>query len=154
MADLAAITAREVALIGRFVDLLKDEQAALRRADPAPLADIASAKTALVDQLNALEDARRTALAIGAEAKTRAAMEQWLSANPQQRAVAANWQKLLELANEARQLHELNAGLVNLHLQQTTEALAALDRRQAGDSLYGSNGQAAPPSGSRIVDSA
>lgn len=154
MADLAAITEREVALIARFVDLLKDEQAALRRADPAPLPEIGLAKADLVDQLNELENARRAVLGISAEEKTRLAMEQWLAANPQHGAAAASWQKLLELANEARQLHLLNAGLVNLHLQQTADALAALDRRKPADSLYGSDGQAAPPSGSRIVDSA
>lgn len=154
MTDLSAITEREVALIARFIELLKDEQETLRRADPEPLATIGAAKLTLVEQLNLLESERRTALGIGGEDKTRVAMDNWLAANPAQKLAALNWQKLLELANEARQLHELNAGLVALHLQQTGEALNILANRRPADGLYGSDGQAAPPSGSRIVDSA
>lgn len=154
MADLAAITEREVALIARFVDLLKEEQDSLRRADPAALPDLGQAKIALVDQLNGLENERRAALGIGDDEKPRAAMDKWLAANPAQRAAAINWKRLLELAEEARQLHQLNAGLVALHLQQTNEAMAILNARAASETLYGSDGQAAPPSGSRIVDSA
>ncbi|HEX6733241.1 MAG TPA: flagellar protein FlgN [Azonexus sp.] len=154
MADLGAITEREVALVARFIELLKDEQATLRRADPESLPAIGSAKVALVEQLNGLENERRAALGIGSADKTRAAMDSWLAANPAQKRAALNWQKLLELANEAKQLHELNAGLVALHLQQTGEALHILDSRRSANALYGSDGQAAPPSGSRIVDSA
>ncbi len=154
MADLAAITAREVALISRFIELLKDEQETLCHADPEPLTHIGAAKVELVEQLNALEDERRAALGIGGEDKTRAAMESWLAAHPAEQKIAGDWKTLLELSREAKQLHELNAGLVALHLQQTGDALHILDSRRAADSLYGSDGQAAGPSGSRIVDSA
>ncbi|MCL2345641.1 MAG: flagellar protein FlgN [Desulfobulbus sp.] len=154
MTDLGLITAREIPLIGRFIDLLKDEQEALRHANPEPLAKISAAKVALVEQLNELEQARRAALGIGSEEKTRSAMEAWLLANPTQPQVASDWQTLLALAGEAKQLHELNASLVALHLQQTSDALHILDSRRAENALYGSNGQAAAPSGSRLVDSA
>jgi flagella synthesis protein FlgN len=154
MSDIAAITEREVALIARFVELLKEEQESLRGTDAAALPELGSAKAALVEQLNALEDQRVTALAMPPGGKPRAVMEQWLAANPSQRVAAVNWTKLLALAEEARQLHQLNAGLVALHLQRTQEALAILHGRTASETLYGSNGQAAPASGSRIVDSA
>lgn len=154
MADLGAITDREVVLIGRFIDLLKEEQESLRSARPEPLPAIGAAKVALVGQLNELENERRAALGIGSEENTRRAMENWLVANPAQRQVARDWQTLLALAGEAKQLHELNAGLIALHLQHTGDALHVLDSRRAGDSLYDSDGQTAPASGSRIVDSA
>jgi flagellar biosynthesis/type III secretory pathway chaperone len=41
-----------------------------------------------------------------------------------------------------------------MHLQQTSEALVILTRQAEQHTLYGSNGQAAQVSGSRIVDSA
>ncbi|KAB2926493.1 MAG: flagellar protein FlgN [Dechloromonas sp.] len=154
MADIAAITEREVALIARFVDLLKEEQESLRRADPTALPDLGAAKITLVEQLNGLENERRSALGVADEEKPRAAMDKWLAANPTQRAAAINWKKVLELAEEARQLHQLNAGLVALHLQQTNEALAVVNARPQSQTLYGSDGQAATASGSRIVDSA
>jgi flagellar biosynthesis protein FlgN len=154
MTDIAAITEREVALIARFVELLKEEQDSLRGTDPSQLPELGTAKAALVEQLNALEDQRVAALAMPVGDKPRAAMEKWLAANPAQLAAAVNWTKLLALADEARQLHQLNAGLVALHLQRTQEALAILHGRNASETLYGSDGQAATASGSRIVDSA
>lgn len=154
MTDIAAITEREVALIARFVELLKNEQESLRGTDTDQLPELGAAKAALVEQLNALEEQRVAALAMPAGETPRAAMEQWVAANPTQRAAAVNWTKLLSLAEEARQLHQLNAGLVALHLQRTQEALAILNGRTASETLYGSNGQASAISGSRIVDSA
>ena len=154
MTDIAAITEREVALIARFVELLKEEQDNLRGVDPAQLPELGSAKAALVEQLNSLEDQRINALAMPAGDKPRAAMEKWLAANPEQLAAAVNWTKLLTLAEEARQLHHLNASLLAIHLQRTQEALAILHGRAASETLYGSDGQAATASGSRIVDSA
>lgn len=154
MAEIAAITEREVTLIARFVELLKEEQESLRGTDPSQLPELGAAKAALVEQLNALEDQRVAALAMPVADKPRAAMEKWLAANPAQRAAAVNWTNLLALADEARQLHQENAGLVALHLQRTQEALAILHGRSANETLYGSNGQAATASGSRIVDSA
>lgn len=154
MATIAAISELEISLISSFVTLLNEEQEALKLGDASGLADIGAAKTALVEKLNGLEGERRSALGIVGEHNTREAMSQWLAKHPEEQTAAVNWQKLLKLASEAKQLHELNAGLVAMHLQQTSEALAILTRRAGDDSLYGKDGQAAQSSGSRIVDSA
>ena len=154
MPDIAAITEREIALISRFVALLKDEQETLKRADASALPEISAAKIDLVEQLNLLEAERRTALGIAGDEKTRAAMAVWLANKPNDQTAAVNWEKLLNLAQEAKQLHQLNAQLVGMHLQQTSEALVILTRQAEQHTLYGSNGQAAQVSGSRIVDSA
>lgn len=154
MSGIAAITEREIELISRFVELLTEEQDALKRGDAAALPRIATAKAPLVEQLNAFENERRMALGIDGEQKTRQAMDAWLATHPAEQTAAADWARLLELAQEAKQLHELNASLVSMHLQQTAEALAILTRKAEQNTLYGSNGQTAPISGSRIVDSA
>jgi flagella synthesis protein FlgN len=151
---IAALTKREVELISSFVALLNEEQDALKRRDPSSLQDLAAAKLPLVDQLNEMESQRRFALGIVDDRNTREAMSRWLAENPDQQSTAASWKKLLTLAAEAKQLHELNAGLVSMHLQNTTEALVVLNRQSAQNTLYGSDGQAAQSSGSRIVDSA
>lgn len=154
MSDIAAISEREIALILRFVALLKDEQESLKRANASALPEISAAKIDLVEKLNLLEAERRTVLGIVGDEKTRAAMAVWLTNNPKDKTAAENWKRLLNLAQEAKQLHELNAQLVGMHLQQTSEALVILTRQAEQHSLYGSNGQAAQFSGSRIVDSA
>lgn len=154
MSDVAAITTREITLISRFVALLKDEQEMLKHANATALPEISAAKIELVEQLNLLEAERRVALGIVGDEKTRAAMTEWLAKHPKEQTTAVNWENLLNLAREAKQLHELNARLVSMHLLQTSEALAVLTRQSEQHSLYGSNGQAAQISGSRIVDSA
>lgn len=154
MSEIAAITEREIALISRFVALLKDEQETLKRADASALPEISAAKIGLVEQLNLLEAERRAALGIVGDENTRAAMGAWLANKPNDQTAAVNWEKLLNLAQEAKQLHQLNAQLVGMHLQQTSEALVILTRQAEQHTLYGSNGQAAQVSGSRIVDSA
>ena len=154
MSDVAAITEREIALISSFIACLNEEQECLKRADASSLPEISAAKIELVDQLNALEIERRSALGIASDTNTREAMAQWLKTHIEAQTAAVNWENLLNLAREAKQLHELNARLVDIHLQQTSEALTILTRQADQHTLYGSNGQAAQNSGSRIVDSA
>jgi flagella synthesis protein FlgN len=154
MSGIATIAEREIALISRFIALLKDEQEALKLADASALPEISAAKIDLVEQLNLLEAERRSALGITGDEKTQAAMAVWLTNNPKDKTAAVNWKKLLNLAQEAKQLHELNAQLVGMHLQQTSEALVILTRQAEQHTLYGSNGQAGQFSGSHIVDSA
>lgn len=154
MTTVAAITKREVELISRFVALLKDEQEALKQGDASSLPETGAAKAELVIQLNALEDERRSALGGSADDNTRAAMTRWLAEHPADHAAAARWSELLALASEAKELHQINASLVDLHLQQIKEALSILTRQPPQHLLYGSDGQAAPSSGSSIVDSA
>jgi len=154
MSDFATITEREITLISRFIALLKDEQEVLKRADAEALPEIGAAKIELVEQLNSLEAERRSALGIASNEKTRAAMTEWLAKHPKELTAAVNWENLLNLAREAKQLQEINGRLIDMHLQQTSEALAVLTRQSERQTLYGSNGQAAQVSGSRIVDSA
>jgi len=154
MSNFAAITEQEIALISHFVVLLKEEQEALKQADAAVLPEISAAKIDLVKQLNSLEAERRLALNIADDEKTRAAMTEWLVKHPKEKNAAVNWENLLNLAREAKQLQGLNARLVDMHLQQTSEALVVLTRQSEKHPLYGSNGQAAQITGSRIVDSA
>lgn len=154
MPELAAVIGREIELISRFLQLLKDEQAALQRIDPTPLPDIASSKAALVDQLNNLEEERQRMIGIAAGENARQAMEAWLAGHPGEKTITREWQTLLSLSAEARELHQLNAGLVAMHLQQTNEALAILTRQPPQAELYGSDGQTSLRGSGRIVDSA
>lgn len=154
MPELAAVIGREIELISRFLQLLRDEQAALQRIDPGPLPEIASAKSALVDQLNNLEEERRRMIGLAVGENARQAMEAWLTAHPGEKAIIRDWQTLLSLSAEAREQHQLNAGLVAMHLQQTNEALAILTRQPPQAELYGSDGQTSLRGSGRIVDSA
>jgi len=154
MSKLAALTEQEIGLMTELLARLKEEQDALKIGDAAALPALGDAKLGLIDQLNAIESARAEFLGCKAGLDVRASMTDWLAAHPDQQPLAASWKKLLDLARQARLLHEINAKLVGMHLQQTNEMLGALTSPAHQNALYGSDGQASPASGSRIVDSA
>ena len=151
---VAAIIAREIELVSQFVSVLNDEQEALTRADVAALPELMTRKSPLVEQLNAIESERLGALDMPTTTTERGAMENWLAQNGNDAVAAVNWKKLLNVAAEAKTLHELNSQLVDMHLRQATETLAILTAQPEQSALYGSSGQAVPTTGSRIVDSA
>lgn len=154
MSPLEKIMEREVELISRFIALLEAEQEALKSAKPESLPEIHTSKETLVGELNQLENAR-IKLVNGPGALTdRERMNAWIKAHPTEKKAAGLWDQLLSLAHAAKQKNELNAALVKLHLEKTTQALAILTRHAQENTLYGSNGQASVYSGSRIVDSA
>ncbi|KXB30494.1 hypothetical protein AT959_14275 [Dechloromonas denitrificans] len=154
MHKLAAIAARETAQLTEFIALLKLEQDALKRADASALPAISEQKLRLVEALNAIEQERGVALGADAGENARSAMTRWLAANPEQKDIASSWKHLMDLAREAKQLHELNGQLIKMHLHQTGELLAVLTQQFQKNTLYGSDGQTSSTSGSRIVDSA
>lgn len=151
---LTALTEQEIALISRLLCRLEEEQEALKTANATALPALGEDKLKLIEQLNVLESARADVLRCSAGEDVRAAMEAWLNQHPDQKQLAGNWKKLLDLARQAKQMHEVNGQLVNMHLQQTKEILAALTMTAQQNTLYGANGQASTGSGSRIVDSA
>ena len=154
MSALGKLIEREITLISRFVTSLQEEQEALKAANPESLPTIHEEKSRLVDQLNALENERIQLVGGSANMPDRERMAAWLQVHPNEKTVAGHWKKLIELAQEAKRLSDLNAALVKLHLEKTTQALAILTRHAQENLFYGSDGQAATYTGSRIVDSA
>lgn len=154
MSAVAAILEREIELVSRFVGILNTEQECLTQGNADPLSDIAADKSALVEQLNVLEGQRMAAIDLPEHASDLPSMEKWLQDHADDLASASAWQKLREVAREAKVLHELNGQLVATHLKNTTEALAILTQQASQSTLYGASGQTTTATGSRIVDSA
>ncbi len=154
MTPLAKILMRETGLVSRFVSLLDKEQDVLIAGNPDALNEINLEKLALVSQLNQIGSERSQITDLTGTASDRERMRVWLGEHPQEKDSAVLWIKLLSLAQEAKIRHELNGKLIGIHLQQTTDAIAALTQHRQNQALYGSNGQTAPATGSRIVDSA
>ncbi|MFZ2267876.1 MAG: flagellar protein FlgN [Azonexus sp.] len=154
MSQLAALTEQEIELISELLARLEEEQEALKNADATALPALSEQKLKVIERLNTLESARAKVLGCQAGTDVRTAMEAWLAKHPEQQQLLGNWKKLLDLARQAKQLHIQNGQLISMHLQQTNEMLATLTSPAQQNTLYGSDGQASPTSGSRIVDSA
>ena len=153
MSALSDILGRETDLVSQFIDVLRQEEAALASAKTDDLDAINTKKLVLVELLNQTGK-ERSLLIFGEESASRAQTAAWLSENPIEQKARKLWGELIDQASEAKRLHELNGELLSLMLRKTSDALAVLTRRQQDQALYGSNGHASPATGSRIVDSA
>lgn len=154
MTPFADLLTRETQLVSQFVALLKQEQEALQSGVPDSLETISKEKEALVGQLNRLETERSAFVAPTTNAEDRSGMKAWLAQHPHDKHIPPLWEKLNTLARQAKALHEINGQLIEIHLSRTSAALAILEQHKQQHSLYGSDGQASAPTGSRIVDSA
>lgn len=149
MSDLENLLAKEKELVVRFLDALRQEQAALVEGNAEALKPIGETKLHLVGELNGIEAERATLLPLTAE---KGGMMQWLKQHPNESNARNLWLKIMSLSRVARQMHEMNGELITLHLAKTNEALAILTQRQRDVALYGSDGQSSGGTGSRIVD--
>jgi flagellar biosynthesis/type III secretory pathway chaperone len=152
MTRVAGLLKREAELVVRFRDTLIREQEILRSGKADGLAEISEEKLSLVESLNhaGIERAR----ILSSSDDITIDMQVWFSANPRETECLRLWEKLLVLAREVREINELNGRLINALHQKTNDALVILTQGQADRSLYGSNGQTSPSTGSRIIDSA
>lgn len=151
MTPLARILQKEISLVDAFLQALEREQHALRDIQPQALAEVVASKQALVEQMNQLASER---VILCGGAATTEAIGKWLAQQSKEPQAAQLWSQLLEKAREAQRMHTLNGQLINIHLNQTSNALKALGQQQSTHTLYGSDGQSFGGSGSRIIDAA
>jgi flagella synthesis protein FlgN len=140
-----------------FLDLLKEERAALEGRDPDALLAIAQRKSAEVMRLGRLGEARNQALRAHTGATDLAGIEAWCRKldGATGRTVLTLWQELLDAARAARTLNEENGALITVRLKHNQQALAIL--RGAAPSLppfYGPDGQPCGASSGRPLGKA
>lgn len=154
MPGMHDLVARESALVAGFVATLREEQDALTHGDTDALPALAARKATLAEQLNSVDGERNRLLNGAGHGSGRTGMAAWLATQSTGKELGTAWDNLLALAREARILNDLNGKLIAMRLQATGEAIAALTQHAQNSALYGPDGQAAPSSGSRIIDSA
>jgi flagellar biosynthesis protein FlgN len=138
--------------IQQFVGLLQLEQVALSTGKIEDLPAFIDKKAELAARLNALATQRNHSLAEQGFAADRAGVESWCAKNPQERSVDNAWQRILSLANEARELNRLNGELIQIRMQYNAKALEALQGGKNSFDLYGPDGQSTAPIKRRISD--
>lgn len=129
--------------LGSLIELMKQEQQLLVTADADGLAETTPHKNALLQALADLSAQRHMALAAAGCEASEAGMEPWLAVGgtPEAR---AQWDALLALAREAKELNRVNGMLINKQLAHNQGVLNAL-RMPAGaeaGGVYGARGQA------------
>jgi flagella synthesis protein FlgN len=129
--------------LGSLIELMKQEQQLLVAADADGLADTTPRKNALLQALADLSAQRHAALAAAGCEGAEAGMEPWLAVGGNDEA-RAQWEALLALAREAKELNRVNGMLINKQLAHNQGVLNALRMPAGADAggVYGASGQA------------
>lgn len=131
----------EQQVIGSIVELMKTEQQLLIRADTDGLSTLTPNKLQLAQRVATLSRVRHKALAAAGFPAGEAGMEPWLAVGGNT-AHRVEWDRLLELTREAKELNRVNGMLVNRQLGQAQAALGELRGPNAGAAgVYGKGGQ-------------
>jgi len=129
--------------VNALIALMKQEQQLLIAADADGLAELTPRKNASLQALADLSAQRHAALAAAGCEASEAGMEPWLAVggNPE---AQAQWEALLELAREAKELNRVNGMLINKQLAHNQGVLNALRMPAGADAagMYGASGQA------------
>jgi flagella synthesis protein FlgN len=132
----------EQQLIGSIVELMKTEQKLLIGADADGLSRIVPDKLKLAQRAGDLSRMRHKALGAAGFPAGEAGMEPWLAVGGNDE-LRSQWDRLLELTREAKELNRVNGLLINKQLAHTQGTLNALRGERAGSSgTYGPGGQA------------
>ena len=129
--------------LGSLIELMKQEQQLLVAADADGLAETTPRKNALLQALADLSAQRHAALLAAGCEGSEAGMEPWLAVGGNDEA-RTQWEALLALAREAKELNRVNGMLINKQLAHNQGVLNAL-RMPAGleaGGVYGASGQA------------
>lgn len=129
--------------VSDLIALMKQEQQLLVAADADGLAELTPRKNALLQALAELSAQRHAALLAAGCEGSEAGMEPWLAVGGSLEA-RSQWEQLLTLAREAKELNRVNGMLINkqlAHNQGMLNALRMPANAEAGG-VYGASGQA------------
>lgn len=141
--DLVKNLEAELQAFQDFIQVLQTEQNALVQGNIDPLLELARIKSEKVVSLSQLAESRTHFLSAQGYDQEHGGMAKWLQqqrdgGNPQ---IVELWQQLLALAENARQLNQINGGMIDTRLRNNQQALAILQAAAKQNALYGPDGQ-------------
>lgn len=148
-AALAAQLRAERAAVQSFLDVLKREQEALVRGEDDRIDAEVETKSRLLASLSQFAEERGRWLAAHAHSADRTGMESWLAGRAGATTLLKEWQELIRLTRNAYQANRTNGILIDMRLRANQRARAALASAARVTSLYGPDGRARSPFGSR-----
>lgn len=144
--ELLAALSNERQAVLEFIELLRREQGFLTENDIEPLQILAEQKSAHAVKLNSLSEVCRQQLAKISVALNNAEIEAWFKRNSAEG--LAIWQEVRVLAEQAKQINNVNGELIQMKLRNNQQTFAALSRAVSQANLYGADGQTSYSSGS------
>lgn len=140
LAGFAENLAAETEALRQFLKILQSEQEALTQGKIDKLVDISRLKSEQGVQLSQLST-HHILKQRGLE-PTPEAIRQLIQQEDSdgKRHLADHWEKLLELAKQAKDLNQLNGAMIEAQLKHNQQALAILQEAAKQTSLYGPDG--------------
>jgi flagella synthesis protein FlgN len=132
----------------QLVELLKQEQAQLVKADINGLTAVTEDKARAVNNMATLTELRYKALAAAGFAPKEDGMQAWIDAAAPRSEAEQCWKELLQFAQSAKSLNSTNGLLIGKHMTYNQKALNILQGSRATN-FYGPNGQATTTIGPR-----
>ena len=153
LGELAGLLAQELGTLKAFLGLLRREQKLLADGTTDGLTDLAAEKSTAALELGRLATARDQELARIHLPSGRAGMDAWTLTDGGATS-QGSWDRLLQLAAEARALNESNGKMIAQQLQHNQQALSVLMAAADQTSTYGPDGQPRTGPGGRSLGSA
>lgn len=132
-----------------LLQLLKQEQEHLIKADLDGVTTVAEEKAKTVARMTELALQRHRSLAAAGFEASEAGMQNWIGKAGAP--AGKSWNELLDIAREAKELNRTNGLLIGQHMARNQNALNVLQGTPQGASLYGPDGQATSKSTSRTL---
>jgi flagella synthesis protein FlgN len=129
----------EYKLAQQLIELLKQEQAHLVKADVKGLTAVTEEKARAVSDLAKFTNLRYVALSKAGFIASESGMRTWLNASPAPDAEKC-WKDLVQLAQSAKSLNKTNGLLISKLMTHNQNALNVLQGSRATN-FYGPNGQ-------------
>lgn len=125
-----------------LVALMKQEQQSLVALDADELSSLTTQKNALLASLSSLSQQRHAALRAAGCEGSEAGMGPWLAASDDGGA-REQWERMLDVAREAKELNRVNGMLINKQLAHNQGVLNALrtPTNAPTGAIYGASGQ-------------
>ena len=140
MPDPSASLRSEQQAIRSLLDLLQQEQTTLIEATIDGLVDLTQAKAVLLGELGRLAKARHAALGTAGFSANESGMRDWI-ATQRTNDSEAQWNALLTMTTEAKELNRINGMLIGRHLLRNQTELNILQGKPQNGGFYGPDGQ-------------
>ncbi len=138
-AEILSALSDERASALSFVNLLQQEQSFLTENSIDQLQNLAEKKSAHAVSLNELNEVCRRLMGKVVSVSDNASIAAWLHDNSKEGLLI--WQEIRVLAEQARQINQINGELIQMKQRLNQQLLTALTRAVNQANVYGSDGQ-------------
>ncbi|PXW91357.1 flagella synthesis protein FlgN [Nitrosomonas sp. Nm84] len=140
--NFTSVLEAEKSTLGKFIEILKEEEDALVQGKIEEIDYLSSNKSRLIEKLIQIDGHRNEYLKNQGLALEKSSISNWLEKQLlNQPGIQTLWNELLALAQIAQKINHSNGLIISTHLQNNQRAFAALHCAAGNVSLYGSKGQ-------------